>query len=234
MILSKWLNRATISEQSNAMENFENIEVIIIGPPTQQRDLMAYYISREANSHCNILEDYVAMETVKKNPQNSHIVLWNWYQFSNTINDNGYLSEITSRWPVALYGVPSDLDNKKELDRMVMMSGIKGLFYENESLERLVKGIDVVCRGELWFSRKAISDCLEEAIVNNGKKSNTNVDLSDREGEILEMIASGMGNSEISEKLFISIHTVKTHVYNIFRKIGVNNRVQAALWWRAH
>jgi DNA-binding CsgD family transcriptional regulator len=44
------------------------------------------------------------------------------------------------------------------------------------------------------------------------------------------MIAVGATNDEIADKLFISPHTVKTHLYRIFKKINVPNRVQAALW----
>jgi DNA-binding CsgD family transcriptional regulator len=44
------------------------------------------------------------------------------------------------------------------------------------------------------------------------------------------MVASGATNEQISDRLFLSRHTVKTHVYNIFKKINVTNRLQAALW----
>ena len=54
--------------------------------------------------------------------------------------------------------------------------------------------------------------------------------LTNREREILFKIAEGASNQDISDDLFISLHTVKTHVYHIFRKIGVKNRVEASLW----
>jgi LuxR family transcriptional regulator of csgAB operon len=54
--------------------------------------------------------------------------------------------------------------------------------------------------------------------------------LTPREVEILAMVAVGAKNEEIAEKLHISPHTVKTHIYNIFKKIDVPNRLQAALW----
>ena len=44
------------------------------------------------------------------------------------------------------------------------------------------------------------------------------------------MVAVGVKNEEIADRLCISPHTVKTHIYNIFKKIGVPNRLQAALW----
>jgi len=53
--------------------------------------------------------------------------------------------------------------------------------------------------------------------------------LTDREVEVLNLIAEGFTNPEISNILSISVHTAKTHVINIFNKLGVNNRTQAAV-----
>jgi len=54
--------------------------------------------------------------------------------------------------------------------------------------------------------------------------------LTRRELEILSMVVSGATNEEIAARICISPHTVKTHIYNIFKKINVPNRLQAALW----
>jgi DNA-binding NarL/FixJ family response regulator len=59
-------------------------------------------------------------------------------------------------------------------------------------------------------------------------------DLTDREIQVLRLVAEGATNTEISEKLSISRHTVKSHVVNIFNKLGVNDRTQAAVWATRH
>ena len=54
--------------------------------------------------------------------------------------------------------------------------------------------------------------------------------LTTREMKILQMVAAGYSNSKIADELSISPHTVKTHIYNAFKKIKAPGRLQAALW----
>jgi DNA-binding CsgD family transcriptional regulator len=64
----------------------------------------------------------------------------------------------------------------------------------------------------------------EERIINKVKK----FDLTEREEEILLLISKGHTNKEIAEKMFVSVNTIKTHTKNIFIKLDVKNRTQAA------
>ena len=75
-----------------------------------------------------------------------------------------------------------------------------------------------------------LTRCVTES---RGKEHTSNqkvVGLTVRELEIIAMISTGLKNEEIAEKLYISPNTVKTHLYNIFKKIDVPNRLQATLW----
>jgi LuxR family transcriptional regulator of csgAB operon len=116
------------------------------------------------------------------------------------------------------------------IEEKALKRGVRGFFYEQEPLERFTKGVHAIFDGELWVSRgimtKTILKNRDRDIIL--KKDETI--LTPREIEILTMVAVGAKNEEIADELFISPNTVRTHIYNIFKKIDVPNRLQAALW----
>lgn len=129
---------------------------------------------------------------------------------------------------VALFNVLPDLID--QIDRASIARGIRGLFSEKHSLDELVKGIKSIAIGELWYTRKSMSRFLEKSMNKSQHAGNIYDRLTHRETEILTLIAGGYSNFEIADKLHLSIHTVKTHVYNLYKKIKVPNRLQAVFW----
>jgi DNA-binding CsgD family transcriptional regulator len=116
-------------------------------------------------------------------------------------------------------------------EKKAMDSGIQGIFYNNDPLPLISKGICAVLQGDLWYSRKALSNCLMGPKSLADSSTHPAVSgLTFREKEILACIASGYTSKAIADEFCISAHTVKTHVYNLYRKINVNNRLQASLW----
>ncbi|MDG2667270.1 cyclic-di-GMP-binding transcriptional regulator CpsQ, partial [Vibrio parahaemolyticus] len=65
---------------------------------------------------------------------------------------------------------------------------------------------------------------------NNVVEPAIEVELTRREIQVLKMLKEGGSNMEIADSLFISEHTIKSHLYNIFRKLEVKNRTQATSW----
>jgi NarL family two-component system response regulator LiaR len=109
-----------------------------------------------------------------------------------------------------------------------MEAGADGYLLKGASLADLVKAIKSVYNGE-----PAIHPDIARKLmlhVSNRNKVDTEETLTPREWEVLELIAQGLSNEEIANNLFISLHTVKTHVHNIFRKLDITHRVQAALY----
>ncbi len=113
--------------------------------------------------------------------------------------------------------------------RDAVRRGLKGIFFSTDTLAHLLNGIKSIAGGEVWIPR----EILVGAATDTGQRARIAVEqagLTMREVEILTHIASGATNEQVASTLFVSPHTVKTHVYNIFRKIGVKNRLCATLW----
>ena len=111
--------------------------------------------------------------------------------------------------------------------------GARGIILKHAASEFLIKGIHKVLDGELWADSSTMTQVVEslsrkfrvDSCPERGRK-----DLSERETEVVVLIASGHRNKEIASKLFISEQTVKTHLSNIFQKLGVNDRLELALY----
>lgn len=146
--------------------------------------------------------------------------------------------EITQRTGIpenvspALFNVPRD---EQSLANWVL-SGVRGAFFEDNSIEHVVRGIRALLDGSIWVSRETLLAAAvgphHEAVSEQRESSAGN--LTRREQEILGILCIGASNKEIAEKLFISANTVKTHIYNIYKKLNVPNRMQAALWGAKH
>ena len=125
-----------------------------------------------------------------------------------------------------------NVDPKVKIEKLALKNNIQGLFYNNNPPHIIPKGIQAILNGDLWYSRKTLTKCLLENSFSNSPPAD-DVDndlLTLREREVLAVIASGYGNKQIADEFCISIHTVKAHIYNIYQKINVSNRLQALLW----
>ncbi|MFQ3788642.1 LuxR C-terminal-related transcriptional regulator [Halomonas sp. A29] len=125
--------------------------------------------------------------------------------------------------------------NLKDEEHAAQLLGfiqLQGVFYRSDSLELICKGIQRLLAGDYWMSRT-----LMNRLIDFYRRQQINCyrpvcGITQRELEIIGLLGSGASNTEIAELLFVSEHTVKSHLYNIFRKINVNNRMQAVNWAR--
>ncbi len=132
----------------------------------------------------------------------------------------------------AFFNVKKDVSEKFETT--AMDRGIWGVFYEDVPLELFVKGVGAILNGEFWYSRKALNKYIELKSHRHTLVANESLSLTYREIEILRFLITGHTNSEIADRFNLSIHTVKRHIYNIFKKINVTNRLQAVFWAARH
>lgn len=110
--------------------------------------------------------------------------------------------------------------------REAMNAGADGYLLKNIPLEELKNVIHQFIKRESCFSPYILNIALEETPVFEPVKRD-GFGLTLREREVLDLLAQGISNKEISQKLFISVETVKSHIKNIYKKLEVKNRVEA-------
>lgn len=116
----------------------------------------------------------------------------------------------------------------------VLEHGASGYLTKQESLGTIVDAICGVAKGETgWLSRK-IAALLVGQRTRSAASDELFESLSEREREVLRLVAHGHGNHEIGERLFIAESTVKKHLTSTFEKLDVTTRTQAAVWMWTH
>ena len=116
--------------------------------------------------------------------------------------------------------------NEEQYVNEVFNSGAMGFILKNSGKDELVIAIKTILSGNSYFSHEVTKTYLDGLAKSSGTKSINNdiiADLSLREIEILKLIANEFTNSEIADKLFISIRTVDAHRRNLLSKIGARN-----------
>ena len=109
-----------------------------------------------------------------------------------------------------------------------MRLGAKGVVLKEMAPSLLVACIRKVAAGGTWLEKEAIGRTLEKLLRGEQSRQKVRDLLTPREIEIVRMVASGLGNREVGEKLFISEGTVKTHLHSVYEKLGLKGRVQLA------
>jgi LuxR family transcriptional regulator, positive regulator of biofilm formation len=212
-------------------------EILIVSPRKLDSELLAYALSREVCEKCQILPDVSALKdvlpsgadgAVSVHPGTAMLLIDcvenDFDRIMHELSDQQ--REPSEGLIVAVYNVYPGWGIEEEALRF----GIKGFFYKHDGMKLLIKGINAIFGHEVWVSREIL---LRSAMGGRRKKRSAiqeKTGLSIREIEILVLLSTGIQNEEIAQKLFISPNTVKTHLYNIFKKINVPNRLQATLW----
>ena len=122
----------------------------------------------------------------------------------------------------------SSYDNPTYAARAVAL-GASGYLLKGCTRDELVDAIRKAAAGENIFTRDELRR-MTGALATPRLAADVEVPLTKREGEVLREMTNGLTNKEIAEALGISYETVKEHVQHVLRKIGVDDRTQAAVW----
>ena len=138
--------------------------------------------------------------------------------------------EILAQWPQAkILIVTSYIDDEKVFP--AIQAGASGYLLKTSSAQEIAEAVRKTIVGE-----RVIEEEVSEKIQNQDYANQYFLyeELTNREREVLDLIAQGKSNQEIAEILFITLKTVKTHVSNILDKLGVEDRTQAAIYAFKH
>ncbi len=209
----------------------ENCQICIFGPQILQNGLLAGWIIQKTGFSSQCCQSTDIAKVINNQEKGQTLILWDCVGKGVAtlwLDLGARFGEGHSSLKIALFNVSPQIDI--QIEKQALKRGISGLFLNSCSRSVLLKGIKAMLNGEVWFSRRVMTEALLDRQGNEPVSPALEKPLTPREKEILLCILSGASNKQISFDLYISPHTVKTHIYNIYKKINVPNRLQATLW----
>jgi DNA-binding NarL/FixJ family response regulator len=123
--------------------------------------------------------------------------------------------------------------NKAPMVVEAFRAGADGIFSRDQSSELLCKCIHAVHQGQVWANSKELRyviEALGTALPDRAISLRGTALLTKREDEVVELVAEGLTNRDISQHLHLSEHTVRNYLFRIFNKVGTSNRLELALY----
>ncbi|HEX6591338.1 MAG TPA: response regulator transcription factor [Moraxellaceae bacterium] len=200
------------------------MKIIMVGKPDLQTDLLLGLIRQNITPDCCLLgEDELPLAVDAHTLYILDLAVLDPYACASALNTLNPLGKLCA----ALINVGSGTSQV----RLAALPGVRGLFPQQASAEEFLRGIKAILTGEYWLPRHVLCAHLEQTRQLRPAQSFANaIKLSPKERQILGLLTQGCSNDAIADRLAISPHTVKTHFYNLYRKLQVRNRVQAATW----
>ena len=116
--------------------------------------------------------------------------------------------------------------------------GARGVVLKDSARQTLVQAIRSVCRGETWMDPRMrgvlVAELARSGSAGEGLTIDRDDGLTDRELEIVRLVAAGKKNKEVAEQLAISERTVRTNLTSVFQKLGVRDRIGLVMYALRH
>lgn len=128
-----------------------------------------------------------------------------------------------------------NVEKRLTTDQLLSFGHLKGLFYRSTPPQQITRGLAEIINGQNWLPRHVSNQLLHHfRYAFQDQQTRAILDLTVRELEILRYLQTQATNVDIANSLFISELTVKSHLYQIYKKIAVKNRQQAINWANDH
>ncbi|MEW6717016.1 MAG: response regulator transcription factor [Chloroflexota bacterium] len=138
------------------------------------------------------------------------------------------LREIKTEFP-DIHVVMLTVSDEDEDLLAAIKAGANGYLLKNLNASQFLEMINGLKEGEAALTRKTTARLIEGFRITNQEKQKPEPSLTTREIELLELVAEGLANKAIAQKLEISENTVKYHIRNILQKLNVQNRTEAVI-----
>lgn len=117
-----------------------------------------------------------------------------------------------------------------ETVKAFMLQGAFGYFVKDDDPAEIAVGIRMIMAGQNWVSPSAVS-ALQD--MDDSPAERMTFELSEREAQVLRLLADGATNTDIARKLSLAEGTVKNHISNLYQRLNVHSRSEAAAWaWK--
>ena len=211
----------------NIMEqNIDRPEILMITQQSLQSENFKEMLSRNTETKITIIDS--------KNPSYHELIPEQYFLLVDFSVDTPSDTLVCLKDNEKVLGtIMLNLGHELDTEELASWPHVKGIFGPSDSMDKLCQGLKAIIDGDNWLSRRLLEQLLT---YYKGKESTYSiepaeeVELTRREVQVLQMLKDGGSNMEIADSLFISEHTIKSHLYNIFRKIEVKNRTQATSW----
>ncbi len=130
--------------------------------------------------------------------------------------------------PVKVIILTAALSDEQTIETMRLE--VQGVLLKNMPAPLLLQCIRKVYAGGQWMEKQSLGHALEKMLRREAGARRMATILTERETEIMCLVAQGLSNREIGEKISVGEGTVKVHIHNIYSKLGVNNRVDLTLY----
>lgn len=206
----------------------EEVLICLVGVNAFNNELLANFIQDQTGLDCCCKNFYSHNSAINPSAEQTVVILIDCTDF-----------DIPDIWPTLKNLNPDDngnclpvldhVDPGWGIEHRAIKTGVRGVLYNHQDISLYPKAMRAILNGELWYPRRILEKHL--LAVKTQPLMHTHeamVKLTMREREILTLLASGMSNQKMADRLCISPHTVKTHIYNVYKKLNVTNRLQAA------
>ena len=122
----------------------------------------------------------------------------------------------------------SMMDEEQTID--ALRYGVKGVVLKSMPTRLLIQCLQKVGAGGIWMEKESIGSAFEKMLLREAGMRRLTTILTNREIEVMKQVAGGLSNQEIAEKLIVQEGTIKIHIHNIYRKLGIKNRVDLTLY----